>query len=244
MYPLPFSDIIEIHADFSPGEELSFTNSGIIVPGPQDTNLCSKALHTFFKTTNRSANVKLHLHKQIPFGAGLGGGSSNATTVLLAMNTLTGGAIKNDQLADLASQLGSDCPLFIHGKPMMATGKGEILKDTSVNLTGYFLVLLNPGIVIPTPEAFSKISPNSNRAPLDKTLQLPVTEWKGNISNDFEESVFSRHPLIKQLKDSLYYNGAIYASMSGSGSSVYALYNIEPSLSDEIEILVCWKGWL
>lgn len=244
MYPLPFCDMIEVQADFKSGGKLSFSNTGIIVPGPEDANLCSKAIHLFTNKLDRLMEVKLHLHKQIPFGAGLGGGSSNASTVLTALNRLAGNPLDTGQLVDLATQLGSDCPLFIYNKPMMASGRGDILEETSINLDGYFLVLLNPDIVIPTVEAYCKVKPNSKREALTETMRLPVTEWKKCISNDFENYVFLKYPGIEQLKNSLYDMGAIYASMSGSGSSVYGLYKKQPPLTDEMKKFVCWKGWL
>lgn len=244
MYPIPFYDIIEVHADFNSSTKLSFSNSGIIVPDPGESNLCSRAGRLFLEKTGKSADIKLHLHKQIPFGAGLGGGSSNASTVMLALNKLASISLDNDQLAQLAAQLGSDCPLFIYGKSMMASGRGDILKETSLNLKGYFLVLLYPGIIIPTAKAYKKVVPENRETALAEMLQLPVSDWKNNVANDFEDSVFSEYPLIKKLKQGLYNKGAIYASMSGSGSSVYALYKDPPNLTEDLEKHVCWKGRL
>jgi 4-diphosphocytidyl-2-C-methyl-D-erythritol kinase len=244
MYPLPFYDIIEIQADFDKEREVSFTNSGIIVPGTADSNLCSKAVQLFVNASGKTAEVKIHLHKLIPFGAGLGGGSSNASAVLTALNSLSGSQLKRDQLIDLAARLGSDCPLFIYDKPMMAYGRGEILEETGVNLNGYYLVLVNPEIVVPTTEAYSKVLPNSSRPPLSETLRTPISQWKNSVSNDFEKSEFHKYPMIEKLKLDLYDNGAIYSSMSGSGSSVYGLYLEQPKIQYELEKLVIWKGWI
>ena len=244
MFPIPFYDIIEIQAEFDTSREVSFTNSGIIVPGSVDSNLCSKAVQLFANASGKTAEVKIHLHKQIPFGAGLGGGSSNASTVLTALNSLSGSQLKRDHLADLAAQLGSDCPFFIYGKPLMAAGRGEILKETGVDLNGYYLVLLNPEIVVPTAEAYSKVVPDSSRPPLSEALRTPISQWKNSVSNDFEKSVFRKHPMIEKLKLKLYNNGAIYASMSGSGSSVYGLYKGQANIPDELKKLVIWMGWI
>lgn len=244
IYPLPFFDLIEIQAENSLREDLSFVNSGICVPGTAESNLCTRAVRIFLKSTKTSASIKLHLHKQIPFGAGLGGGSSNASSILLAMNKLTDSQLNKDQLATLAAQLGSDCPAFIYETPVMVSGRGEILEESNVELAGYFMLLLNPGIVVPTAEAYSLVKSNRSRAPLSQSLLLPPKEWKEHIFNDFEDTVFARHPEIKKLKDSLYILGAVFASMSGSGSSVYGLYKERPTIPDEINKMVLWNGWL
>ncbi len=244
MYPIPFCDIIEMQVDPGFPEKLAFTNSGIKVPGDAGTNLCEKAIELFFNETSTSSGIKLHLHKQIPFGAGLGGGSSNASTVLLGINMLNNEILTSKQLADMAAQLGSDCPVFIYGKAMMASGRGEILEETNVDLSGYYLVLLNPGIVVPTAEAYSKVVPNCNRKTLAHIISAPIYNWKDTLINDFENSIFPLYPEIQEMKLMLYKNGAIYSSMSGSGSSVYGIYEASPELPEELRKLVTWNGWL
>lgn len=242
MLPVSFFDMLEIHQISLSDNSLSFTTSGIKIPGATDSNLCVKAFHQYTQKSGINCSVKIHLHKQIPFGAGLGGGSSNASTVLLGMNHLNNNALSEAELVELAADLGSDCPLFIYEKAMMASGRGDILNDTVVDLSGYYLLLLNPGIIVSTEEAFRNIIPDRGREPLAELLSQPVSIWNETISNDFEESVFSLHPQIRQLKEKLYAQGAIYASMSGSGSSVYGIYKERPELPDEFNKLLIWEG--
>lgn len=242
MLPIPFFDILEIQLNSQSNNKLVFTTSGIEIPGARDSNLCVRAFHLYTQKTGIKCSAKIHLHKQIPFGAGLGGGSSNASTVLMGLNQLNNYALSKTELAGLAADLGSDCPLFIYEKAMMASGRGEILRDTVVELSELYLLLLNPGIIVPTEEAFRKIVPDSGREALETLLSRPISKWKAIISNDFEGSIFSRHPQIGQLKEKLYTQGAIYASMSGSGSSVYGIFKEIPVLPIDIHKLVIWKG--
>ncbi len=242
MLPIPFFDILEIQLHSQSNSKLSFITSGLKIPGEKDSNLCVKAFHLYTKARGNNNSAKIHLHKQIPFGAGLGGGSSNASTVLMGMNQLNNNALSKTDLVKLAADLGSDCPLFIYEKAMMASGRGEILTDPITDLSGYYIILLNPGIIIPTAEAFSKIIPDKEREPLDKLLSQPISKWNETISNDFEDSVFSLHPQIRNLKKHLYDHGAIYASMSGSGSSVYGIYKERPELPYDLNKLVIWEG--
>lgn len=244
MLPLPFQDIIEIGINSEQGGELSFTTSGIRIPGKQDNNLCIQAFNLFKAYTGTEQSITMHLHKQIPVGAGLGGGSSNASSVLLGLNQLSGSKLSIKGLSGLAAQLGSDCPLFIYEKAMLASGRGEILKDTDIDLKGLHLVLSNPGIVIPTVDAFNRVSPFNDRPALETDLARPVSEWKDHIINDFEESIFALHPEIETLKRSMLNSGAIYASMSGSGSTVYGIFRSKPELPDELLESLIWQGTL
>lgn len=244
MYPLPFYDMIEIAANTESDTNLMFTASGIQIPGTVESNLCIQAFNLFNSHAGTEVNITMHLYKQIPIGAGLGGGSSNASSMLLGMNNLSDNKFSIKELTDLAAQLGSDCPLFIHKKPMLASGRGEILKDTRVDLCGFHLVLCNPGIMIPTTEAYSRVVPIKDRPPLEENLSMSVSEWEKHIVNDFEASVFALYPEIETLKLSMYQSGALYASMSGSGSSVYGIFRSRPELADDILESLIWEGSL
>lgn len=242
MYPLPFADLIEIRQTEEAG--IRFSSSGIHVPGKLEENLCMKACSLFQAFTGQKLNLSIHLHKQIPIGAGLGGGSSNAAAVLRALNSLTGDKLGIDELASLAAQLGSDCPLFIFENAMHASGRGEILKSAALTLRGYYLVLCNPGIMIPTAEAYSRVIPFSDRQSLENELKRTVSEWKDHVVNDFELSIFPIHPEIKRIKRDLYEAGAMYASMSGSGSSVYGIFKSPPGALPALNDSLLWEGSL
>lgn len=242
MYLLPFCDILEINkSDNNRGIE--FSMSGIEIPGSIESNLCYRAWRLFAEVY-REVSVKIHLHKNIPAGAGLGGGSSNGAAVLRGLNTLFDNPLSEEKLFAAASKLGSDCSLFIAGKSSFAEGKGEKLSNSAIDLTGYYMVLLNPGIPVNTAWAYSQADPDPQVNNLQTMLKNPVKSWKKLISNDFERIVFEVHPEISQLKNELYNTGAIYASMSGSGSSVYGIYSKKPVPSPITEKYVIWSGLL
>ena len=186
--------------------------------------------------------VAIHLHKQIPVGAGLGGGSSNASLVLLTLNQLATQSISPEGLEELAGQLGSDCPFFLHQGPMMMEGRGEILSPVKVDLEGLYLVLLFPGIHVSTAEAYAGVKPELPEVSLKQVISAPVAEWPGLVENDFEESLGAKFPLIRELKESLYRAGAQYASLSGSGSSMYGIFQKNPQLPGELKDFVIWEG--
>lgn len=204
--------------------ELRFENSGITIDGDPFENICVKAWHLLNAKYNIPP-VHIHLHKVIPFGAGLGGGSADAAFMLKLLNEYFGLNILQDELMDFALKLGSDCPIFIKNVACYGTGRGEILEPVSLNLKGFYFILINPGIYIPTKEAFAHIKPKPTDYDLRKNIQKPVSEWQNYIFNDFEAGIFQNHPAIGAIKQTLYSNGAIYASMSGSGSSVYGIFN-------------------
>lgn len=238
-YPVPQTDILEI----IPVDEFSFSVSGIKVPGDGADNLCVKAFQLLKKDFG-IGNVKIHLHKIIPMGAGLGGGSSDAAFTLRLLNTLFDLKISMERLLDYASRLGSDCPFFIADQPMIGRGRGEILSPALVSLKGYQVILVKPGISISTAEAYADVSPKLVAFPIEKTLALPVKEWKGKLKNVFEKSVFEKHPLIAQLKEQMYSLGAGYASMSGSGSCVFGIFEKRVDLKDYFAGMAYWSGEL
>lgn len=169
--------------------------------------------------------VKIYLEKTSPVGAGLGGGSSDAAFALKMLNEMCGLSLSESQLATYAARLGSDCAFFIYNRPMIGEGRGEVLTEYPLSLEGYDLQVITPaGISVSTKEAYSGIRPHLPEVPLREALQRPVEEWDGVLLNDFEESVFVGHPELAAIKRSLYDSGAVYASMSGSGSALFALY--------------------
>ncbi|HKK62952.1 MAG TPA: 4-(cytidine 5'-diphospho)-2-C-methyl-D-erythritol kinase [Bacteroidales bacterium] len=239
MLPIPFYDIIEITEN--PSESFSLSTTGIDIQVSRNENLVTKS-YKIFPWKNKSHNIHIHLHKQIPPGSGLGGGSSNAATILKALNAFSESKMNDENLKSLASSLGSDCSLFIKNKPCIAKGKGEILTPLDLKLERYFLVLLNPGINVSTADAYRSVIPVSERTPLEQLLRQPIEKWKGVIKNDFETGIFNTFPEIKALKEALYKSGAIYASMSGSGSSVYGIFKNKPSLSKKLKSNLIWEG--
>ncbi len=238
-YPIPRTDILEI----IPSSEFWFNQSGISVPGLQDDNLCVKAFQ-LLKKNFEIGNVKMHLHKIIPMGAGLGGGSSDAAFALRSLNSIFDLSLSVDQLKNYATELGSDCSFFIDDVPMIGTGRGEIVSPVSIRLAGYYLVLIKPNVHVSTAEAYSAIAPQQAKFSIAEILKLPVAEWRGKLKNDFEKFIFEKHPMIGQLKEKMYSLGAVYASMSGSGSSVFGLFERPVELKKEFSGLDYWSGEL
>ncbi len=222
-FPLPLTDVLEVIED-QKGNDITFTQSGLDINGPADANLCIKAYRLLKKHFPDLPPTLMHLHKAIPMGAGLGGGSSDGAYALRLLNDKYNLGADIEQLLELALQLGSDCPFFILNKPCIATGRGEIMEPIPLDLSAYRFALVHPGIHISTAEAFSGITPAPNKMPLKEIIQLPIEDWKHHLVNDFEQSVFIKHPELEEIKQSLYNAGAIYASMSGSGSSFYGVF--------------------
>lgn len=217
------------------------TCTGIPAGTGMQNNLCFRAYEMLDRETPLP-RVNLHLHKQIPVGAGLGGGSSDASTTLKGLNRMAPDPVSPEKLKEIAGRLGSDCPFFLHTGPMMAEGRGEILTPVTLNLEGLFLVILHPGIHIPTAEAYRGVKPVIPGRHLVNLINEPVNQWKELIGNDFEFPVFQKYPELAEIKQELYGSGALYASMSGSGSSLYGLFSSLPSLPEDLARLVIWKG--
>lgn len=227
-YPLPLEDIIEVIRTEQPS--VQFNTSGIVVDAAPAQNLCMKA-YELLKRSFDLPPVQLHLHKSIPAGAGLGGGSANAAFTLKLLNNKFNLGLSIQQLLDMALQLGSDCPFFIVNKPCIATGRGEILEPVDLSkLASYKIVIVNPGIHVSTAWAFSQVTPRDNGDSIRDVIQQPVDTWKDKLVNVFEGPVFNAHPEVGAIKEHLYNKGAVYAAMSGSGSTVYGLFDNEPVL--------------
>lgn len=223
--PVNLLDAIEcILAPSDATEDVSFNSSGLPIAGDAKDNLCVKAWHLLRQQEPSLPRVMMHLHKVIPMGAGLGGGSSDGTAMLLLLRQLIRHEIPSDTLSSIALRLGSDCPFFLHPVPSLATGRGEMLTPVEVPLKGYKLWLIHPGVHVSTALAFSQVQPQIPAVALSELIQLPVAEWKGKIHNQFESSVFVEYPELATLKEKIYAAGAVYASMSGSGSTLYGLF--------------------
>ncbi len=222
-YPLFIKEAVEIITN-STNSDVIFTASGNSVDGDINNNLCLKAYQLLKQDFPQLPPVRIHLHKTIPMGAGLGGGSADAAFTLQLLNKKYELGLNNGQLQTYALSLGSDCPFFIINKPCYATGRGEILEPINLDLSEYSQLLVNPGVHINTRMAFSLLKNKSIPISLLEAIEQPIATWKENIFNDFEKPIFNEYPEIKELKDNLYAAGALYASMSGSGSSVYGIF--------------------
>ncbi|MBD1432450.1 4-(cytidine 5'-diphospho)-2-C-methyl-D-erythritol kinase [Sphingobacterium sp. DN00404] len=220
-YPFPLYDIIEIISTES-ATKATLEITGLHLP-VEDNNLCLKAYHLLAERFSLPP-VHIHLHKQIPFGAGLGGGSSDGAFVLKMLNEKFNIGLSALQLEEEAAKLGADCPFFMQNKPLYAEGIGTDFSPISIDLSDKFLVLVKPEISIATAEAYQHVKPNSSNDDLREVLQLPVQDWKFYVKNDFEEGIFEIYPIIRKIKLALYAAGALYASMSGSGSAVYGIF--------------------
>lgn len=219
-YPLMVKDALEAIT----AGALRFNSSGITIPGEPGSNLCLQAWQLLSADFPDLPPVDIHLHKNIPIGAGLGGGSADAAFMLRLLNDKFKLELTDGQLLAYAAQLGSDCPFFVLNKPCYATGRGEILTPCPVDLSGYRLLLVHPGIHVNTGRAFGEITPKEPVRSLTDIIALPVEYWKGVLTNDFEEPVCAAHPVIADIKEKMYALGAVYASMSGSGSAVFGLF--------------------
>lgn len=238
-YPINLSDILE----FIPidGNETIFENSGLEIDGNPNDNLCVKA-YDLLKADFDLPSVKIHLHKIIPFGAGLGGGSSDAAFMLKSINEQFNLSLSNEKLKEYASKLGADCSFFIENKPSFGIDKGDVLTEIELDLKDYHFVIVKPNIHVPTAVAYSNVKPKFPKIRLQEAIKQPIETWKNNITNDFENSIFKVFPEIENIKNKLYEQGAIYASMSGSGSSVFGIFKDKIDFSKIFsEYFVWWN---
>lgn len=227
-YPVPWNDILEIVPEKSGTGKATFTTTGIEIPSNGDLNLCERVYH-LLNESHQLPSVKIHLYKQVPIGAGLGGGSADAAQTAIMLNEMFNLGLSEEKLESIVSKVGSDCPFFIKNKPAFVTGRGEYLEPFNLDLSGYWIALVNPNIHVGTAQAYDGITPIEPENSLKDELTKDVVEWKLGVKNDFESSVFSSFPTIQKLKDQLYAEGAEYASMTGSGSTVFGLFSRRPS---------------
>ncbi len=239
-YPIGLKDALEIVPSELPSTEgYRFFQTGIEIQGNADDNLVIKAL----KLTSEEKEIPpidIHLLKKIPFGAGLGGGSSDAAFMLKLLNNTFSLGYTVAELEQKAAKIGADCAFFIRNKPAFATGIGNELTEIKLDLDDYFFVLVKPDIFVPTKDAYAMISPQQPEISLQKIIKKPISEWKRWMKNDFEPSVFKKYPQICNIKQKLYDLGAMYASMSGSGSSVYAFFEKETDV--EFDDCFVWRN--
>jgi len=242
-YPVGLCDALEFVVSPEPYKKDILTCTGINTGGQSEDNLILKTIRKL-REKYSVPFLKIHLHKAIPVGAGLGGGSSDAASVLKSVNKLFRLNISVPELKAISLEIGSDCPFFIDGSPSLAYGRGEILKPIGDILSGYYIMLLNPGIGINTREAYQNCTPGLPAVSLSDLTGLPVTEWSKHIVNDFESYVFKKHPLIREIRNELYNSGAVFSLMSGSGSTVYGIFKTKKELPPEIKRYVIFEGVL
>ncbi len=218
-YPINVRDALEVVE----GVETGFYSSGIEIPGHANENLCLKAYQLLRRDYLLPA-VSIHLHKQIPIGAGLGGGSADAAFFIKLLNEKFRLGMDELRMEDYCRLLGADCAFFIRNQPVFAYGKGDQFESLALDLSSYFMVLVMPPVHVSTGEAYRGVKPSRPEKSLKELIRLPVEEWKGHLKNDFEDSVFKNHPSVRGIKSALYESGALYASMSGSGAAVYGIF--------------------
>lgn len=221
MVPIPWRDVLEIVP--AKGQNSTLTTTGREVNCEVEKNLVMKAYRAMEKRYQLPA-VDIYLHKIIPDGAGLGGGSADAAFTILALNELFSLNAPKEDLAQIAALIGADCPFFIYNTPKLATGIGTDFSDISINLTGHKIVVIKPQVSVPTAQAYAGVTPCEPTTPLKELIMQPIEEWQNSIVNDFEKSIFPIHPIINDIKQTLIEMGADYASMSGSGSAVYGIF--------------------
>jgi 4-diphosphocytidyl-2-C-methyl-D-erythritol kinase len=236
-YPVSWRDALEM----AESEETKLTTSGIEIDSPADKNLILKAYY-LLQQQFKLPPVHFHLHKAIPFGAGLGGGSSDAAFTLKMLNEYFQLNLTDDKLENFAAQIGADCPFFIRNKPVFATGIGNEFHSIDLDLSDYHILILKPEFSVGTAEAYKNIIPRKPKFNLSEITRTAICDWKYLLINDFEESVFPKYPLIAELKQLLYDSGASFAAMSGSGSSVFGIFRNPPVIPDDkipTGILIC-----
>ncbi|SHJ11262.1 4-diphosphocytidyl-2-C-methyl-D-erythritol kinase [Hymenobacter daecheongensis DSM 21074] len=239
--PLPWCDALEM----LPAAENQLTLTGIPIPGDPATNLCWRA-YELLKADFNLPPIHMHLHKVVPIGAGLGGGSADAAFALRALNELFDLQLAMETLENYARRLGSDCAFFIKNKPVLAHEKGDVFQPIDLNLTGTACKVIYPGLHIGTAEAYARVVPRPPRHNLRQSLAQPMETWRETVSNDFEEALSSVYSVLAELKQALYAAGAAYASLSGSGSAVYGLFpgrELPPTMPLDGKYLV-WDGLL
>ena len=226
-----------------PSNKFAFSTSGLLIPGEPAKNLCVRA-YDLLNADFDLPPVQLHLHKLVPIGAGLGGGSADAAFTLKLLNDRFTLGLNIPQLEDYARLLGSDCAFFIQNRPMYCLEKGDVFEEITLDLSGFYILLVYPNLAISTAEAYAALRPRQPETSLYDTFQTPIDTWRDLVHNDFEESLFSKYPVLTQIKQQLYDTGAVYASMSGSGSTVYGIFNAPVTTPNQFREYNVWQGRL
>ncbi len=235
-YPIRLKDALE----FIPSKNTELTSSGIEIDCVLEDNLIVKA-YRLLQKDYALPNLKFHIHKIVPFGAGLGGGSANAAASLQEINNFYKLNILEEQILYYARKLGSDCAFFIKNKAVFADEKGDHFVDLKLDLSDYYILLIYPNFVISTKEAYANILPKKTNKSIIEIINQPIEQWKEELINDFELPLFKKHPILSEIKKELYSRGALYASMSGSGSSIFGIFREQPSL-EYFKGLWQWRG--
>lgn len=230
-YPIPLHDALEIIVAEGADYDCRIHLSGVNIEGDPDSNLVVRA-YRLLAQDYPLPPVDIYLHKHIPTGAGLGGGSADASFMLRLLNEAFSLGVSTEQLEAYAAQLGADCPFFITGTPVYATGIGNEFHPITLDLSGMYIVVVKPDVFVSTKEAYSMVQPEKPAITLDKKIARPISEWRDTISNDFEKGIFALHPELETIKSKLYELGATYAAMSGSGAALFGLFTSEV---DDIE---------
>lgn len=228
-YPLGLTDILEITLPPEQSQECIWQSTGLTLDCTPHDNLCLRALRAL-RQIRQLPTIGLHLHKIIPTGAGLGGGSADAAFLIRHLNTMLQLQLSDNQLHNIAAHLGADCPYFLLNTPAIARGIGDQLTPIDLNLRGKYIYLVKPPIHISTRQAYAGISPHQPETDLRDILSLPIQQWKDQLVNDFEPVAFTAYPQLAQIKQTLYDHGALYASMTGSGSAIYGIFDHQPTL--------------
>lgn len=232
-YPIPLQDALEV-TRLEEKKEYTLKISGTPIEGEDDQNLVVKAYRLLKTDFPQMTGVDIHMYKHIPTGAGLGGGSADAAFMIKLLNEKFNLQLSIPQMEAYAARLGADCAFFIQNKPVFATGIGNIFEPVELSLKGYYLVLVKPDIFVSTKDAYALTHPQKPVVSIKEIICQPIETWKDALKNDFEDSVFPKFPEIAAIKDKLYDMGAVYASMSGSGSSVFGIFKSQVEFVDEI----------
>lgn len=238
-YPVGIKDALEFVPAPDLEEPYQWSNSGRLIDAPADQNICIKALMAMRQRYAEIPSLKIHLHKNIPFGAGLGGGSADGAFMLTALNQYFELGASTAELKEIAAVLGADCAFFINNKPSFASGIGNVLEPGHIDLTGYHLSVVVPDVHVSTPEAYRMMKPCYPEVRLREALAYPIEQWRDVVVNDFEAPVFERHPIVKEVKELMYQQGAVYASMSGSGSSVFGIFKQKTEI--DVDGMFCYS---
>lgn len=239
-YPVPWTDVLEV----VPSRDFSFAVSGRPVPGRAADNLCVRAYELLRKDFHLKP-VAIHLHKMLPIGAGLGGGSANGAYALKSIRDIFNLPISEDAMKAYAARLGSDCVFFLEEKPAIGTGRGEALLGVALSLTKRYLIIVKPEVHISTSDAYAGVTPRKPAVDIRKIVEKhPLETWRHHLRNDFEDHIFRKFPIIEALQQKMYALGALYASMSGSGSAVFGIFSEALDLRKEFETFTYWSGHL
>jgi 4-diphosphocytidyl-2-C-methyl-D-erythritol kinase len=240
-YPVPLRDALELVK--SDDNQFRFNTSGLNIPGGASGNLCIKAWELMEKAFSLPP-VSIHLHKAIPMGAGLGGGSADGAFMIRLIDQFFDLGLSVETMEDYARLLGSDCPFFIRNVPAFAEGKGDHPVPLPVDLSGKYLIIVKPAAHISTADAYAAITPAQPEIDPAEIARWPVEEWRGLLTNDFEAVLMNKFPEIGRIKSKLYEHGALFALMSGSGSAVYGIFDQKADLEKYFRGNFYWSGRL